>query len=99
MRPFRLGQKLWDRATVKRRYDERSYEVETDRGNFRRNRVDIKKTTERNKHPTEGRPQIGGRQPAIEIQPKIPEVTGNDRHTVPVTTSNNDGQRCSDGYQ
>ncbi|XP_028412941.1 uncharacterized protein LOC114535819 [Dendronephthya gigantea] len=46
MRPFRLGQKSWDQATVKERYDERSYEVETDRENYRRNRVDIKKTME-----------------------------------------------------
>ncbi|XP_048582090.1 uncharacterized protein K02A2.6-like [Nematostella vectensis] len=30
MRPFRLGKKEWDRATVRKRLDERSYEIETD---------------------------------------------------------------------
>lgn len=39
MRPFRLGQKVWNQATVIKRHDERSYEVETDR-------VDLKKTAE-----------------------------------------------------
>ena len=42
MRPFRLGQKAWEKATVVKRYDERSYEVETDTGSYRRNRVDLK---------------------------------------------------------
>ena len=46
MRPFRLGRKAWDRATVVRRYDERSYEVETNTGNYRRNRVDLRKSVE-----------------------------------------------------
>ncbi|XP_048589452.1 uncharacterized protein LOC116620672 [Nematostella vectensis] len=41
MRPFRLGKKEWDRATVRKRLDERSYEIETDDGTtLRRNRVD-----------------------------------------------------------
>ena len=42
MRPFRLGQKAWEKATVVKRHDERSYEVETDTGSYRRNRVDLK---------------------------------------------------------
>ena len=42
MRPFRLGQKAWEKAIVVKRYDERSYEVETDSGFYRRNRVDLK---------------------------------------------------------
>ena len=41
MRPFRLGQKAWEKATVVKRYNERSYEVETDTGSYRRNRVDL----------------------------------------------------------
>ena len=36
MGPFKLGQKTWDPATVTRRYGDRSYEVETDTGNYRR---------------------------------------------------------------
>ena len=46
MRPFRLGQKVWNQATVIKRHDERSYEVETDTGTYRSNRVDLKKTAE-----------------------------------------------------
>ena len=42
MRPFRLGQKAWEKVTVVKRYDERSYEVETDTRSYRRNRVDLK---------------------------------------------------------
>ena len=41
-RPFRLEQKTWEKAAVVKRYDERSYEVETDTGSYRRNRVDLK---------------------------------------------------------
>lgn len=42
MRPFRLGQKVWQKATVTKRHDERSYEVESESGTYRRNRVDLK---------------------------------------------------------
>ena len=46
MRPFQLGKKTWDKALVKKRLDERSYEIEANDTTYRRNRVDIKKTTE-----------------------------------------------------
>jgi len=42
MRPFTLGQKAWEKATVTKRYDERSYEVESEKGTYRRNRVDLR---------------------------------------------------------
>lgn len=42
MRPFTLGWKAWEKATVTKRYDERSYEVESEKGTYRRNRVDLK---------------------------------------------------------
>ena len=42
MRPFQLGQKVWEKATVTKRHDERSYEVETESGTYRRNRADLK---------------------------------------------------------
>ena len=42
MRPFRLGKKVWEKATVTNRLDERSYEVETQVGTYRRNRADLK---------------------------------------------------------
>ncbi len=47
MRPFQLGRKTWDKAMVKQRLDERSYEVETESGStYRRNRVDLNRTAE-----------------------------------------------------
>ena len=42
MRPFRLGQQVWEQATVTKRHDERSYEVETEKGTYRRNRADLR---------------------------------------------------------
>lgn len=46
MKPFRLGQKEWKKAVVNRRLDDRSYEVETPEGTYRRNRVHLRKTGE-----------------------------------------------------
>ena len=42
MRPFTLEKRDWTKATVTKWYDERSYQVETDFGSYRRNRVDLK---------------------------------------------------------
>ena len=42
MRPFRLGQKVWQKATVTKQHDERSYEVESESGTYRQNRVDLR---------------------------------------------------------
>lgn len=42
MRPFTLTKKVWEKAMVNKRLDERSYEVETQAGTHRRNRVDLK---------------------------------------------------------
>ncbi|KAK3722271.1 hypothetical protein QZH41_005184 [Actinostola sp. cb2023] len=47
MKPFRLGEKRWKKATVTSRLDERSYVVETPEGDeYRRNRFHLKKTSE-----------------------------------------------------
>lgn len=46
MRPFQLNKKTWDKASVKRRLDDRSYEVESNDTLYRRNRVDLKRTQE-----------------------------------------------------
>ena len=42
MRPFQLGKRVWEQATVAKRPDERSYEVETEKGTYRRNRADLR---------------------------------------------------------
>ncbi len=46
IKPHILGKKIWDQGIVNRRLDQRSYEVETDAGVIRRNRVDLRKTHE-----------------------------------------------------
>ena len=46
MQPFRLGQKEWQKGIVHQRLDDRSYEIETPRGLYRRNRVHLRKTSE-----------------------------------------------------
>ena len=43
MRPFALNGKTWEKASVSKRLDERSYEVETEDATYRRNRVDLRK--------------------------------------------------------
>jgi hypothetical protein len=47
MKPFTLGNRSWQKATVKQRLDDRSYKVEGPQGNtYRRNRVHLRKTKE-----------------------------------------------------
>ena len=46
LKPYKLGQKEWQKGMVTKRLDERSYEVETTSGTLRRNRVHLKKTSE-----------------------------------------------------
>ena len=53
MKPFRLGDKIWKKAVVTARLDERSYTVETPEGGvYRRNRGHLKKTQEKAEHVT-----------------------------------------------
>ena len=61
MKPFRLGDKAWKKATVTKRLDDRSYTVETSEGTiYRRSRNHLKKTAEKN---DEGGGQEGGDTP------------------------------------
>ena len=47
LQPFMLGEKKWRKGVIKRRLDDRSYEVETTEGSLlRRNRVHMKKVEE-----------------------------------------------------
>ena len=45
IKPFRLGQKTWQRGTVITRPDESSYEVDTPTGTYRCNRVHLRKSS------------------------------------------------------
>ena len=46
LKPLTPGDKRWSKATVTRRLDDRSYEVEANGTAHRRNRVHLKKTSE-----------------------------------------------------
>ena len=48
IKPTSLNKKEWDRGIVKQRLDERSYEISTDAGILRRNRIDLKTSNEKN---------------------------------------------------
>lgn len=66
MKPFRPGQKAWEKAVVQRRLDERSYEVDTPAGTYRRNRVHLRRT-----HEDATNPQT--QEPATETTPEPSE--------------------------
>ena len=46
MKPLVAGKDRWSKGIVKKRLDERSYEVATETGTFRRNRIHLKKVQE-----------------------------------------------------
>ena len=46
LKPFRMGKKEWEKGVVHKRLDEQSYEIETPSGTFRKNRIDMRKTSE-----------------------------------------------------
>ena len=49
IKPMTLGNKIWKKGVINKRLDERSYDVDTDEGTLRRNRVHLKKTNEKMK--------------------------------------------------
>ena len=58
MKPFQLWEKKWRKAIVNKRLDERSYEVETNTGTYRRNRFHLRKSNEKppDIHQIQGQP-------------------------------------------
>ena len=46
MKPYRLGDKKWQKGVICEKLDERSYRVDTGDGVYRRNRVHLRKTVE-----------------------------------------------------
>ena len=70
MKPFTKGDKEWSKATVTRRLDDRSYEVEANGTTHRRNRVQLKKTSEHSPPAPLGTPA-----PApVVTQPQCPRL-------------------------
>ena len=89
MRPFRLGQKAWEKVTVVKRYDERSYEVETDTRSYRRNRVDLKQ-----QQPT---PQMSTviSEPAPDTIMNQDPTTAKPKNEVKTSQSTSQPQKCT----
>ena len=46
MKPMTLGNKTWKKGVITKRLDKRSYEVDTNEGTLRRNRVYLRQTNE-----------------------------------------------------
>ena len=70
LKPFRIGQKGWNKGTVVARLDERSYDIETPDGMYRRNRIHIRKdTVPEEAIPTAQRSAVH-RQDPIEMAPQ-----------------------------
>ena len=46
VKPYKKGQKEWDKGVVLKRLDERTYEIKTQSGSFRRNGIDLKKAVD-----------------------------------------------------
>ena len=70
LKPFRLGQKGWNKGTVVERLDERSYDIETSDGMYRRNRVHIRKdTVPEDAVPTAQRSAVHRQEP-VEMSPQ-----------------------------
>ena len=86
IKPFTMNKKTWDKATVSRRLDDRSYTVDADNGGtYRRNRVDLRKTKEK-PHDNEHQQQLILPQPASPNKLVIPDCPatppkGQDQHT------------------
>ena len=70
LKPFRLGQKGWSKGTVVARLDERSYDIETPDGMYRRNRVHICKDTVPEDSVTTAQRSAVHRQEPIEMAPQ-----------------------------
>ena len=79
MKPFRLGDKVWKKATVTARLDERSYNVETsDGGVYRRNRCNLRKTPERVESACSDdskSAEKGVRSPGEQVTPSEPPIS------------------------
>ena len=46
LKPYKKGDKSWKKGVVQNKVGDRSYEIETESGHFRRNRVDLRRTIE-----------------------------------------------------
>ena len=73
MRPFTLGKKVWEKAMVTKRLDERSYEVETQAGIYQRNRVDLKEQSL--PRPLEQNPTLAVTPDKEKTSPSMPPET------------------------
>ncbi len=84
MKPMVLGKKTWDKGVITKRLDERSYEVETDSGTLRRNRVYLRKTSE--PEPDVHDVAVETPQDSMDIQNAIPSHVAVNETPRPATT-------------
>ncbi|KAL9988215.1 hypothetical protein ACROYT_G002635 [Oculina patagonica] len=78
VKPWHVGKKEWQQGVVKKRLDERSYEVELPQGVLRRNRVHLRRTNE--SAPTAAETQD---EQYSEPQPREPRDPVSETHDLP----------------
>jgi len=96
MQPFILGQKEWRKAVVTSRLDERSYNVQTPNGTYRRNRAHIRKTPEVPPDVLPCHISPSGT-PEVQPRPNMPQstVTGTPQHTMQTSPRGNAPQQVA----
>ena len=89
LKPFRLGQKEWSKGTVVARLDERSYDVQTPTGTYRRNRVHIRDNKARHEAVPPARVIVDEQQSQlpVEMPPQAPNRVNGDETRKSLRTS------------
>jgi len=83
MKAHKVGDKKWQKGVVTQRLDERSYEIETDTGTYRRNCVHLRKSKE--SVNTQGAESIQAPQCDVSTRSKIPINVPNTDHEAAET--------------
>eukprot|EP00057_Strongylocentrotus_purpuratus_P007672 XP_011662146.1 PREDICTED: uncharacterized protein K02A2.6-like [Strongylocentrotus purpuratus] len=95
LKPYKLGDHVWQKAVVLTRLDERSYEIETELGQrFRRNRKDLKRTDELPHHQQSNPNPNPNPKPNTNTQ--APQETMADKHS---TTQTNTTRKTDRGHK
>ena len=86
MKPLKQGSKEWEKGIVKDRLDEHSLVIQTSKGQYRRNRVDLKKTHE---PPL----TVHHRKPSVPRPHSTPEITETTTTNQPESVTTNDTRK------
>ena len=79
IKPWQIGKSEWQKGFIKRRLDERSYEVQLPQGVLRRNRVHLRKTSEPLTQATEDPEDYS----EPRVQPKAPVTETREQSQTP----------------